>query len=62
MKDLPALFKAFIIPYIICYSFTIIGFLWATGEGIPMELWGVFIFFLGEEGIKFGVGKVKRQV
>ena len=60
MKDLPALFKAFIIPFIICYSFLIIGFLFATGQAIPEFLWGVFIFFLGEEGIKFGVGKIKK--
>ena len=60
MKDLPALFKAFIIPFIICYSFLIMGFLWAAGQDIPMELWGILGFFLSEEGIKFGVGKLKK--
>ena len=60
MKDLPALFKAFIIPYIICCSCTAICFLFATGQDIPTELWGIFIFFLSEEGIKFGIGKIKK--
>lgn len=61
MTDYKALFKAFIIPYIICYSFLIIGFLMATGQEVPMELWGVFGFFLGEEGISFGIGKIRKK-
>lgn len=61
MKDLPALFTAFIIPFIICYSFLIIGFMWATEQEIPIELWGVFVFFLGEKGISFGIGKIRKK-
>ncbi len=58
MKDI---FKAFIVPYIIIYSFTVIGFMMATGQDVPEILWGIFITGLGKEGISFGIGKIRKK-
>lgn len=60
MKDLPALFKAFVVPYLACYSFTVMGYLWATGGEIPQMLWVVFVGALGELGIEIGIKKARR--
>ncbi len=60
MNDLPKIFKAVVVPYIACYAFTVMGFLWATGQDIPQMLWVVFVGALGELGIEFGVKRAKK--
>jgi len=60
MTDLPALFKAVVVPYIACYSFLVMGFLWATNQDIPQMLWVVFVGALGELGIEIGVKKIRK--
>ena len=60
MKDLPQLAKAVVIPYIAFYSFTVMGFMWASGQDIPQMLWVIFVGALGELGIEFGIKKVRK--
>lgn len=62
MKDLPALFKAFVVPYIACYSFTLMGYLWATGQDIPQLVWVIFLGALGELGIEIGATKIIKKI
>ena len=61
MKDLPTLFKAIVAPYIACYAFTVMGFLWATNQDIPQMLWIVFVGALGELGIEFGAKRIRKK-
>lgn len=61
MKDLPVLFKAVVVPYIACYSFSVMGFLWATNQDIPQLLWVVFVGALGELGIEIGVKRARKS-
>lgn len=60
MKDLPALFKAFVCPYLAVYFGSCIGFLLATGQAVDQMLWVLFVGALGELGIEFGVKKIKK--
>ena len=61
MSDYTALFKAFIVPYIICCSLTTICFLWVTDQEIPQLLWVIFVGGLGAEGIDIGIRKVTKK-
>ena len=60
MKDLEALAKAVVIPYIACCSCTGIVFLSCIGEEVP----ALFLVLLGgalsQMGISWGIGKVKK--
>jgi len=61
MKDLPALFKAFVIPYFTCASFTGVVFQIATGQEASIILWGIAGAGLSKMGIDFGIGKIKKK-
>jgi len=61
MKDLPALFKAFVIPYFTCAAFSGVVFMIATGQEVDMILWGVMGAGLSKMGIDFGIGKIRRK-
>ena len=58
MKDLSALFKAFVMPYLAVYFGSCIGFIFVTGQEVPMILWGLFFGSLGEMGIHWSVSKL----
>lgn len=55
MKDLPVLFKAFVMPYTAVCSVSGIVFMLATGQAVDQMLWVIFVGALGELGIEFGV-------
>lgn len=61
MKDLPALFKAFVCPYLACAFGSTICFMWATGQDIPHLLWVLFVGALAEIGIEVRAWKLRRQ-
>ena len=61
MKDLPALFKAVVVPYLAVYFGSCIGFLFVTGQDIPQMLWVLFVGALSELGIEIGIGKIKKK-
>jgi len=61
MKDLPALFKAFVCPYLACIFGTGIGFNLATGQDVDPLLWALFAGTLTEIGIEVRAWKLKRQ-
>ena len=54
MKDLPALFKAFVVPYLAVFFGSCIGFMIATGQAVDQVLWVLFLGALSELGIEFG--------
>jgi len=62
MKDLPALFKAFVIPYLACAFGSAIAFNLAMGQPVDQLLWVVFLGALGELGIEFGAIPVVKKV
>ena len=62
MKDLPALFKAFVIPYLAVAFGTAIAFSFATGQAIDQLLWVVFLGALSELGIEFGAIPVVKKM
>lgn len=57
VKDMPALFKAFVVPYLAVYFGSCVGFLLVTGQDIPQVLWVLFVGALGELGIELGARK-----
>jgi len=61
MKDLPALFKAFVCPYLAVYFGSCIGFALVSGQDVHQMLWVVFVGALGELGFEFGIKKVRKQ-
>jgi len=61
MKDLPKLFEAVIIPYIIIASFTLICWLTGTGQSVPEWPWVFFLGGLSKYGITFSVGKIRKK-
>jgi len=58
MKDYTALFKAFVMPYWVVCALSGIVFMIATGQEVPMELWGLLGFPLSEMGIHWSVSKL----
>ena len=58
MKDLAALFKAFVMPYTAVCSVTTICWLTGIGEEVPVIIWGLLIGSLGEMGIHWSVSKL----
>ena len=58
MKDVPALFKAFVMPYMAVCSFSGIVFMTCTGQGLDYFLLGSLGFSLGEMGIHWSVSKL----
>ena len=61
MKDLAALFKAFVMPYLAVYFGSCVGFMVVTGQEVPIELWVLFSFPLGEMGIHWSISKVVNK-
>jgi len=61
MKDLPALFKAFVMPYLAVYFGSCIGFILATGQEVPMILYGLFFGSLGEMGIHWSLANLRKK-
>jgi len=61
MKDLPALFKAFVMPYTAVCSLTGIVFITGTGQEVPMLLYGLFIGALGEMGIHWSLSNLRKK-
>lgn len=61
MKDLPALFKAFVMPYTAVCSLTGIVFMTGTGQEIPMLLYGLFFGALGEMGIHWSITNLRKK-
>ena len=61
MKDLPALFKAFVMPYTAVCSLTGIVFMTGTGQEIPMLLYGLFFGALGEMGIHWSLSNLRKK-
>jgi len=61
MRDLPALFNAFVIPYFTCCAFTGVVFMIATGQEVDIILWGIVGAGLSKMGIDFGIGKMRKK-
>jgi len=61
MKDLPALFKAFVMPYTAVCSLTGIVFMAGTGQEVPMILYGLFFGSLGEIGIHWSIANLTKK-
>ena len=61
MKDYTALFKAFVMPYLAVYFGSCIGFMFITGQEVPIELWALFGFPLSEMGIHWSVSKMVNK-
>ena len=61
MRDLPALFKAIVMPYTAICSFTGVVFLLVTGQEVPIVLYGFFFGALGEMGIHWSISNLKRK-
>ena len=61
MKDLPALFKAFVIPYFTCASMTGVIIQIVTGQEPSMILIGITGAGLSKMGIDFGIGKIRKK-
>ena len=60
MKDLPVLFKAFVMPYIAVCCVSGIVFLACIGQEIPMFIWGLLGFAFTEMGFEYGVKKIRK--
>jgi len=61
MKELADLFKAFVMPYLAVYFGSCIGFILASGQEVPMILWGLFFGSLGEMGIDWSIRKMVNK-
>ena len=60
MKDLPALFKAVVMPYTAVCSISTICFMTGTGQEVPIFIWGIFIGSLGEMGIHWSITNLRK--
>jgi len=61
MKDLPGVFKAFVMPYTAVWSVTTICFMAASGQEVPMFIWGIFLGSLSEMGIHWSVTNLRKK-
>lgn len=61
MKDLPVLFKAFVMPYTAVCSVSGIVFMTGTGQEVPMLLYGLFFGALGEMGIHWSLANLRKK-
>jgi len=61
MKDLPALFKAFVVPYLAVFFGSCIGIALLIGQTVDQMLWVIFVGALSELGIEIGAGKIRKK-
>ena len=61
MKDLPALFKAFVMPYTAVCCISGIVFMTGTGQEVPIYIWGLLGFAFTEMGFEYGVKKIRKK-